>query len=287
MTELRKRMIEEIQLRGLSEKTCRSYVGEVSKLARYYNTPPDKITYEQIRDYFVYLKNEKNLSRSSTTIALCGIKFFYEKTMRWDWTPISFVRPGKSKKLPVVLSRQEVKRLFKHIRVHKYKVILRLIYSCGLRINEALHLQVHDIDRDRQVITIRGAKGDKDRQVPLPKNTYLMLREHWTTHRDKKWLFPSQRKNKAGILKTTPINPRAVQRTFRLALKDSRIHKKATVHSLRHSYATHLLEADFNLRVIQTYLGHTSPNTTAVYTHLTEKANQDAAAKINDMMTDF
>ncbi len=287
MTELRKRMIEEIQLRGLAEKTGKSYVNEVSKLARYYNMSPDKITYEQIREYFLYLKNGKKLSRSSTTVALCGIKFFYEKTLKRDWTPMSFIRPGKSKKLPVVLSREEVVHFFKWIRIQKYKVILKLIYSCGLRLNEAIHLQVKDIDGARQVITIRGAKGDKDRQVPLPKKTYHMLRRHWVTHRNPEWLFPSPWKSKSNKSGTILISPSTVQRVFRLALKDSRIHKKATVHSLRHSYATHLLESGCDLRIIQAYLGHTSPNTTAVYTHITEKVNRDAAARIDELMKDL
>jgi len=285
MTELRRRMTEEIQLRGLSPKTGRSYVDEVGRLARYYNMSPDKITYDQVREYFLYLLNDRKLSRSSMTVALCGIKFFYEKTLRRDWTPMTFVRPGRSKKLPVVLSREEVRRILSSVRIDRYRSVLKLIYACGLRLNEGVCLQVSQIDGERNFIIIRKGKGDKDRYVPLPESILVMLRNHWRTHRNRVWLFPSSKKGK--ISEDGPVVETTVQKAFKPALKESRVRKKATVHSLRHSYATHLLEAGFNLRQIQEYLGHRSPKTTAVYTHLTEEGNRQAVKRIDDLMRDL
>ena len=285
MTPLRVRMTQEIQLRGLSERTGKSYVDEVYRLARYYNMPPDKISSDQIRDYFLYLLNDKKLSRSSMTVALCGIKFFYEKTLRKDWTQLSFVRPGKSRKMPVVLSRKEVRQILSCVRINQYQMVLKLIYACGLRLNEGINLQVSQIDGQRNFIIVRKGKGDKDRYVPLPGRVLVMLRNHWMTHRNRVWLFPSSRKGK--ISENGPVNESTVQRAFKLALKESKVRKKATVHSLRHSYATHLLEAGFNLRQIQEYLGHRSPKTTAIYTHLTEEGNRQAVERINDLMKDL
>jgi len=285
MTGLRERMIEESQLRGLSKKTMESYVSEVSKLARHYNMPPDKIAYDQVREYFLYLLNNRKLSRSSMTVAICGIKFFYEKTLRRDWTPLTFVRPGKSKKLPVVLSREEVRRIFECVNVNQYRVLLKLIYACGLRLNEGVCLQVNQIDSERKVIMVRKGKGDKDRRVPLPDTILDMLRKHWKSHRNRVWLFPSSRNG--SVSENGPVVETTVQKAFKLALKQSGVRKKASVHSLRHSYATHLLEAGFNLRQIQEYLGHSSPKTTAIYTHLTEDGNRHSAVRINELMKDL
>ena len=167
MTELRKRMIESLQLRGLSERTQEMYVRTVRQLAEHYHTSPDLITEEELRQYFLSIKNDKQYSRSASTIALCGIKFFFEYTLHRDWTTLSFVRAPREKKLPVVLSIEEVRKILRSVRLLSYRVCLSTLYSCGLRLQEGTHLQVRDIDSARMMIHVRHSKGGKDRYVPL------------------------------------------------------------------------------------------------------------------------
>jgi integrase len=208
--------------------------------------------------------------------------------MKRPWPTLLFIRPGREKKLPVVLSRDEVRNLLNHIRLLRYRVCLTTIYSCGLRLSEGTHLKVEDIDGDRGFISVRQSKGNKDRNVPLPQKTLALLRKQWECHRNKVWIFPSAGYGGTHMADaTTPVSNSSVQRALRSALKTAGIYKKATVHTLRHSWATHLLEAGVNLRLIQAWLGHRSPATTSVYTHLTEKAKTMAVKSINELMNDF
>lgn len=287
MTKLRQRMIEDMQLRGLSEKTQESYLRSVRQLAEHYHKAPDQISEEELRQYFLYLKNVRQVSHSSCTVALCGIKFFYERTLRREWPTLELVRSPREEKLPVVLSIEEVGQILGCVRRMKYRVCLGTLYSCGLRLKEGLHLQVADIDRDRLQIHVRHGKGGKDRYVPLPERTLQMLRQYWVTHRHPKWLFPLTTGELPQSLATKPMHPSGVQRAFRAACRESGIQKHATVHTLRHSWATHMLEAGVNLRVIQAYLGHCSPNTTAIYTHLTRKAELPAVTAINQVLAEI
>jgi len=288
MTELRKRMIECLQLRGLSERTQESYVRAVRQLAEHYHKSPDLITEEELRQYFLYIKNVKHYARPTTTIAICGIKFFFERTLAKDWTTFSLVRPAPEKKLPVILSLAEVRQILTHIRLPRYRVCLTTIYSCGLRLQEGTHLQVADIDSARMMIHVRHGKGAKDRYVRLPQRTLELLRQYWRTHRNPHWLFPSPGHGEVPLATATePLHHSSVQDAFRAALKASGNNKRASVHTLRHSWATHLLEAGVNLRLIQEWLGHSSPATTSVYTHLTVKAEQLGAAAINQLMSDL
>lgn len=280
MTALRKRMLEDMQLRGLAPKTQDAYLRAVRQLAAHYDQPPDQISEEQLRQYFLYLKNEKKASRSACTIALCGLKFFYEQTLQREWPTFRLVRPPKEHKLPVVLSREEVGRVLGCLYRQHYRVCLTTIYTCGLRLQEALRLEVADIDGERLLVHVRQGKGARDRYVPLPEATLEQLRHYWLNHRHPRWLFPERRWRQAA---TRPMSASGVQRAFKAAWVASRISKKATVHTLRHSYATHLLEAGVNLRVIQAYLGHKSPSTTARYTHLTRPAEARAREAINDL----
>jgi integrase/recombinase XerD len=178
MTELRKRMIECLQLRGLSARTQEMYVRAVRQLAEHYHKAPDVITEEELRQYFLYIKNVKQYSRSASTIALCGIKFFFEHTLHRDWTTLRFVRAPREKKLPVILSFEEVRSLLGCVRLPRYRVCLSTIYSCGLRLQEGTHLHVQDIDSARLLIHVRRGKGGKDRYVPLPQRTLEQLRQY-------------------------------------------------------------------------------------------------------------
>jgi integrase/recombinase XerD len=288
MTQLRQRMIEDLQLRGLSARTQEMYVRAIRQLAEHYHKSPDCITEEELRAYFLYLKNVKHYSRSASTIALCGIKFFYEHTLQRAWTTLTFVRPPREKKLPVILSIAEVRTILAHLKLLRYRVCLTTIYACGLRLQEGTHLQVPDIDSARLLVHVRGGKGAKDRYVPLPQPTLELLRQYWKTHRHPVWLFPAPGRGGIAMPTATAPMPRSsVQDAFRAARTASGIHKRASVHTLRHSYATHLLEAGVNLRLIQEYLGHNTPTTTAIYTHLTLKADAIARDALNRLMTDL
>lgn len=276
MTALRQKMIEDMQLHGFAERTQDSYLRAVRQLAAYFNKSPDQISEEDLRQYFLYLKNVKKASRSTITLALCGIKFFYERTLQRQWAVLALLRPQQEKKLPVVLSVGEVRQVLDRVRHWHYRVCLSTIYACGLRLQEGLHLQISHIDGARQMVHVCHGKGGKDRYVPLPQPVLEMLRQYWGTHRDPIWIFPSTHQTVKG-----PMDASGLQRAFKAALRESGIQKPATVHTLRHSYATHLLEAGLNLRIIQDYLGHASPTTTAIYTHLTQSSEDIAIQAVN------
>jgi integrase/recombinase XerD len=288
MTELRKRMIECLQLRGLSERTQEAYTRAVRQLAEHYHKSPDLLTEEELRQYFLFLKNVKHYSRNTMTIALCGIKFFYEQTLIRPWAIFGIVRPAPEQKLPVILSRAEVRQILGCLRLARYRVCLTTIYSCGLRLQEGPNLRLADIDSGRMMIHVRHGKGAKDRYVPLPERTLALLRQYWATHRNPLLLFPSPGHGEVPLATATkPLHRSSVQDAFHAALQESGNNKRASVHTLRHSWATHLLEAGVNLRLIQQWLGHSSPATTSVYTHLTVKAEHLGAAAINQLMSDL
>jgi len=288
MSELRQRMIECLQLRGLSKRTQESYVRAVRQLAEHYHKSPELITEEELRQYFLYIKNVKHYARTTSTIAICGIKFFFERTLEKDWATFNLVRAAPEKKLPVILSVAEVRQILRLVRLPRYRVCLTTIYSCGLRLQEGTNLRVADIDSARLMIHVRHGKGAKDRYVPLPKRTLQLLRQYWQQHRNPMLLFPAEGRNHIDLARSSePMSKSSVQDAFHAALQESGNNKRASVHTLRHSWATHLLEAGVNLRLIQEWLGHSSPATTSVYTHLTVKAEQLGAAAINQLMSDL
>jgi integrase/recombinase XerD len=280
MTKLRQRMIEDMQLHGFSPSTQVQYVSAVRDLAQYFHRSPDDLSDEDLRRYFLYLTNERKLARSTTTIALCAIKFFYEKTVHRSWPTLELVRPARERKLPVVLSRDEVRAILAKVHLPVYRSCLMTLYSCGLRLREGAHLRIDQIDSGRMMLLIHG-KRRKDRYVPLPERTLELLRQFWQTHRSPVWMFPSRR------LTDRPITFDGLQCAFRAALKASGIAKPAHIHTLRHSYATHLLEAGINLRIIQENLGHGSPRTTQIYTHLTREVRQSVIDPLNHLMQDL
>jgi integrase/recombinase XerD len=287
MTSLRQRLTQDLQLRGYADRTVEAYVRAVAQLAKFYHRSPDRLCEEQVRQYLLHLSTVQKVARGTHTIALCGIKFFYQQTLGQAWTVLEVARPKRTKKLPVVLSRDEVWRILDAVRIDAYRVCLTTIYAGGLRLMEGIRLQVPDIDSDRALFHIHG-KGGKDRFVPLPDATLALLRTHWRTHRDPLWLFPARHaaagRPAAAVLPATPITRSTLQSAFVRAVQQSGVHKRAHVHTLRHSYATHLLEAGVALPLIQDYLGHTSLRTTALYTHLTRELRDAARQPINDLM---
>lgn len=280
MTELRCRMIEDMQLHGLAAKTQQCYVDAVKNLARHYGRSPDRLSEPEVRQFFVHLINEKQVAESTLRVHLYGVKFFYQKTLGRPWLVFDIIRPRRRKKLPVVLSHDEVRRIVRRVRNATVRMCLTTIYSCGLRLSEGTHLRVTEIDSERMLVCVRQGKGGKDRYVPLAQCTLEQLRAYWKTHRSRPWLFPSRDT-------CSPVSNGLVQKTFKAALRESAVRKDASVHTLRHSYATHLLEHGVNLRVIQEVLGHKSPKTTAIYTHLTRKMIADLQATVNQLMADL
>lgn len=265
MTPLRKRMIEDLQLKGYSVSTQQHYLLAVRKLAEHFHCSPEQMTEEQLRAYFLALAPK--CSWGTLRVAQAGIKFCFAQTLQRHWPVLGLLRPGKQSRLPLVLSRDEVRRVLGAVRLPVYRVCLNTIYSCGLRVSEGTHLQVTDVDSERMVLRVRG-KGNRERQVPLARATIESLRAFWKLHHSRPWLFPSGLSFHHCAV-PGPVPVQAVQMAFRAALQQSQVNKPATVHTLRHSYATHLLEAGVSLRLIQDILGHRSPRTTAVYTHLT------------------
>lgn len=285
MTHLRQRMIEDMQLRGFSPKTQEAYLRAVRQLAEHFNRSPSDLTEDDLREYFLHLKNVRRASRSTCTQALCGIKFLFQHTLKRDWATFELVRPPKEKKLPVVLSQEEVRHVLSCLNSFRHLVCLSTIYSCGLRLQEGVQLQVGNLDSDRMLIHVRKGKGGKDRYVPLPDRTLALLRQYWQTHRHPRWLFPARTQLGIPLSKANKhISPSSVQKALRAACLASGVQKHVTVHTLRHSYATHLLDAGVNLRRIQAYLGHASLKSTSIYTHLTRDGEELAAETINRVM---
>lgn len=263
MTQLRSRMIESMELHGLALTTQRTYMRCIRNLAKHYMVSPDKLSDEQIRKFFLYLLHERKLSEQTFRTHRYAVKFLYEITLGRQVPVLKDIHPRKRTKLPIILAPQEVAAILGCVRHPAAKACLWTVYSCGLRRTESVRLLVSDIDSKRMVIRIRQGKGGKDRYVPLPQRTLNMLRNYWAAHRPNSFLFPIQQQR--------PMEPQYLGKIFKAALRQSGVQKDATVHTLRHSYATHLLENQVNLRVIQEILGHSSPRTTAIYTHVTDK----------------
>ncbi len=279
------RFSEDLQLKDLTPKTIKMYTRAVSQLTKHYQKSPQEISDEELRQYFLFNKNVRKWSRVASTISLCGIKHFYTLTLKREWTSLKFIRPEKEKKLPVILSRQEVKAILDRVEFPHHRACLKVIYSLGLRIGEGTRLKVYDIDSQRMFVHIRMAKGNKDRYIPLPQRTLQILRAFYKMHRNPVLIFPAPgRGGQKMPSNTEPIPISSIQIAFRNAVKKAGIHKKISVRHLRHSCATHLLEAGVNLRYVQQYLGHSDPKTTMVYTQLIKPDLAEPTRILNKVM---
>lgn len=270
MTALRQRMLEDLRVRNYSPKTETIYIHNVARFAKHFGRAPDELTAEDIRSYLVHLMN-KGVSWSAFNQAVCALRFFYGVTLARPEVVPHITYPRTSKKLPTVLSAQEVTGLLQAVRNPKHRAVLITVYATGLRISEALSLKVTDIDSERMVITVRQGKGRKDRTVMLSPHLLAVLRTYARQARPREWLFP-------GRLAEKPLHATAVQRAFVRARVAAGLRKHASVRTLRHSFATHLLEAGTDLRLIQTLLGHRSLRTTAIYTHVSAERLHNTAS---------
>ena len=233
MTPLRIRMSEDLQLKGLSPATQNAYLTAVQKLARHYGKSPSDISEEELRAYFLHLAKVEHCARGTMKIAQGGIRFCFEVTLRRHWPVLGLIRPGKEKKLPVVFSRQEVRKVLGCVRAPVYRACLNTIYGCGLRISEGVALRVEDIDGQRKVLRVRG-KGNKVRQVPLSEPTLDSLRAFWKLHRSEPWIFPARLQPRSPS-QDGPVDINNLRGAFKAALQQSGIKKTASVHSLRNA----------------------------------------------------
>jgi integrase/recombinase XerD len=284
-TPLRQRMLQDLQLAGLSERTQEAYLRAVRQLAGHFHIPPDRLSEPQVRDYLLHLKNDRKFASASLVVAYSGIKFFYSHTTPRDWPTLRRLRVRNEKRLPDVLSVDEVRRLIAAVRTPHNRAYFWTVYSLGLRLEEGLRLQVGDIDSERMMVHVHRGKGAKDRYVPLPGRTLMGLRQYWATHRHPEWLFPARsRDGQQTATADQPMTRSSVQKAMSRVVHELEFKKAISIHSLRHSYATHLLEAGVNLRLIQQYLGHSSLQTTMVYLHLTTASQEQAVARIETLM---
>lgn len=261
MNTLRQRMLEDMRIRNLSKTTQKRYLDRVTVFANHFNKSPALLGAEEIRVFLLYLAQERKLSASSINVTSSALRFLYRVTLgcQWDIEKIYFAR--REKKLPVVLSPDEVAQFLKAVENKKHKAILITTYATGLRILETTRLKLSDIDSRRMTIRIQQGKGKKDRYVMLSNKLLIILRDYWKEYQPASWLFYGKTKN-------DPISTATARQVCRLASYESGLKKRVTPHILRHSFATHLLERGTNLRTIQILLGHNSPNSTAVYTHI-------------------
>jgi integrase/recombinase XerD len=265
MTTLRKRMLDDLRIRNYAPTTVACYIRSVAEFAKHFNKPPDQLGHEEIRSWQLFLLNERRVKLSTYIQAVCALRFFYRNTLNRKIDIDRIPLPRYEKKLPIILSKAEVKALLEAPKNLGHRAILATMYGAGLRVSEVTSLKVSDLDRERRVIWVRGGKGHKDRQVMLAEPLREMLAAYWRWKRPTDWLFP-------GELPGAHLSRETVFRNCRAAAQAAGIAKPVHPHSLRHAFATHLLDEGVNLLVIQALLGHAHLKTTARYLHLSDTA---------------
>jgi integrase/recombinase XerD len=263
-------MSEDMRLRDFRPRTQEGYALAVRLFLDWAKLEPEDLTEDVVRAYFLHLRDEKKQAPSSINIAVCALRFFFSHTMQRDWPVFELLRVHKPRLLPVVLSTTEVRTILGAVRHPVRRIALTTIYALGLRLGEGLRLESDHIDSQRRMVWVRDGKGAKDRGVPLPRPLLAKLRSYWKQDRPAsptKYLFVSQESQ-------APLHETTLQKTFTAARQDVKLAKRASIHTLRHSYATHLLEAGISLRTIQDLLGHKSLRTTEVYVHVTQPGSE-------------
>ena len=279
------RYIADLQLKGYAIRTQESYCRAVHQLQGFCDCPHAEITEELLREFWLWAKNERGWKPSTLRISYSAIKLFFDLTIKRDWEIFDRVRFERADTLPVVLNLDEVRTLLDAFESLQNLAFFTVIYACGLRLSEAAYLQVGDIDGQRKLIHIHHGKGAKDRVVPVPESALVVLRDYYKTHFNPVWVFPAR--GRSGTEASTaerPAPPKVAQGALRRALKKTTIKKHVRVHTLRHSYATHLIEAGVPVRHVQEYLGHASLATVMVYLHITSHGQEDSRRRIDALM---
>ena len=261
MGKLRERMKRDMEIRGFSPNTQQAYLHQIKALTRYFGRSPDALTLEDIHTYQLQLTRERKVASSSLSQIVAALRFFYGVTCKKDWDIEKIPHPQRKRRLPVVLNQAVLLRLFDAVENLKHRTILMTLYAAGLRVSELVHLRISDIDSQRMVLFIHQGKGAKDRYVTLSHRLLGVLREYWKLERPEHWLFPGQDARR-------PLTRASVHKLFKKAVRKTGLIKPITVHGIRHSYATHLLESGVDIRKIQLLLGHRSLRSTQVYTHV-------------------
>jgi len=270
MTDLRKRMLEELQRRNYSSETTRAYLFAVKDFAGYFGKRPDKLGQEHLRQYQLHLLNDRKLAAKTIVGRISALRFFFVKVLRRPYREIDLVYPKRPERLPVILSEEEVARLIESAITSYHRVILMTLYGTGLRREELCRLKVTDIDSQRMVVHVRQGKGNKDRDVTLSPRLLEVLRAYWKWRKPKTYLFPSLYRKRPE----QPIDSKTVWHAVREAARRAGIKKKVSPHLLRHSWATHLLERGADLKAIQVLLGHVDLEATTIYLHLSQRHMQ-------------
>jgi integrase/recombinase XerD len=263
MSKLKEQMKADLQLIGITPKTQNIYLREVSNLAKYFNKSPEQLEENEVKEYLLHLLNKRKLSQGTYRFYVAGIKFFYRTTVKREEVVANIRYPKRKKTLPIVLDISEVEALFTVTENIKHKAILMMTYSSGLRISETSRLKITDIDSKRMMVRVEQGKRSKDRYTILSQTALECLRQYWRAYRPKEWLFEGTKEN-------THITISSITQLFHKAKKRAGITKPASVHSLRHAFATHLIEAGTSLHHVQLLLGHASPTTTTVYLHVSQ-----------------
>ena len=281
VSPLRKRMIRDMELAGYTGGTQQTYIGAVVKLQDHYHIRPDKLSEEQVQQYILWLRDEKDVAKGTFQTSWYGIKFFYYRMLGVDWTLFTRkkVRQPRCKRLPVPIAWDDGHRLIAAIRKPGYKLCCSFMLALGLRIGDVLALTVQSIDSTQMIVRVIG-KRNKERILPLPETLYMALRTFWTTHRHPYLLFP----NRNG---TAPLCETSLRNAFSKARDSLGIRKNITPHSMRHGFATHLLENGVDIRIVQMLLGHASLSSTEIYTHLTKPMCDDLRNRLNIMFADL
>ena len=278
--------LQHLKLKGLQPRTITAYSHAIRRMGAHFDYQMDDLSEQQLLDYFTDLVASH--SWSSVKLDLYGLKFYYAHVLRKPWVAPGLIKPPRTQRLPDIVTIKEARRLFATTRVVSYRVLFFTLYSLGLRLGEGLRLQVGDIDAARGRVHIRNAKGNRDRFVPLPRATRQILRDFWQVHRNPVLLFPNRQRGLEGATSAmTPMDRGGVEIALHRVVAACGLKKKITPHSLRHSYATHLIEAGVDLIEVQKFLGHRSILTTARYTHLTDQTKHHAIDRINGLMDGF
>jgi len=274
--------LNELTLQGKSDKTIDCYSRCIRQITAYFDLCPDQLTVEHLKTYFLYLVREK--SWSGVKISRNAIQFCYRFVLKKPWEWIDIVKPPKQQPLQDVLSKLEVERLINTTRQLRYQVYFLATYSLGLRLTEALSLKTSDIDGHLMQVHLRYTKSKRDRIVPMTQPTLLALRRYWKTHRHPVLIFPGGKPPFNEKSEQIIMNKGGAQKTIKIVAKECGISKNVHIHTLRHSIATHMLERGCSLRAVQTFLGHSCPKTTAIYTRMTEEVLQNSALMLNDLV---
>jgi len=286
MPEYYEKSMRALQLAGLSKSTQEAYTRSVTQLFNFYAKEPDLLSEEEVEDYFLHCIHERGWSKSTIRASHYGIRFYFLKVLKRNYHLFTYLKAGTERKLPCILSTEEVSRILQRVTTHHNYAFFHLVYSCGLRISEGVNIQISDIDSERMMLHIHRGKGAKDRYVPLPYEALLVLRRFWATHKNPTFIFPARgRGNNLASTTDRAMPVSTPQGVFRKAKNEAGIKKRrVTVHTLRHCYATHLLEAGVSPRAVQSYMGHKSLETTMAYFHLTQKGSEKANQIINEVM---